>query len=169
MMIGFRFLTIHGAAHFFSHIDVDNRNNVDNRNILCYNVDTVIIPRCRAGCNGRKACHKGYSKVERWLLPREAGRATARVPTTPLHCPRPYNDGDSRERVERLLRSPERAIEGALLRSSTGIASDRYIWCFLFKTRCDRTTASVLARSANDACASTDFVSQAERKAPISY
>src|SRR5260370_12017377 len=36
-------------------------------------------------------------------------------------------------------------------------------------TRCDRTTASVLARSANDAGASTDFVSQAERKAPISY
>jgi hypothetical protein len=30
--------------------------------------------------------------------------------------------------------------------------------------RCDRTTASVLARSANDAGASTDFVSQAERK-----
>src|SRR5713101_9123202 len=54
-------------------------------------------------------------------------RATARVPTAPLHCPRPYNDGDSRERVERLLRSPERAIEGALLRSSTGIASDRYV------------------------------------------
>ncbi len=232
MMIGFRFLTIHGAAHFFSHIDVNNENNVDNRNILCYNVDTVIIPRCRAGCNGRKACHKGYSKVERWLLPREAGRATARVPTTPLRlcwrmkeilecaliqgdrkgspllytawgaalfvysrggaCPRPaalhflylspaksYNDGDSRERVERLLRSPERAIEGALLRSSTGIASDWYVWCFLFKTRCDRTTASpisycktptnaatrVLTCSANDACASTDFVSQAERKA----
>src|SRR5260221_228602 len=98
-----------------------------------------------------------------------AGRATARVPTTPLHCPRPYNDGDSRERVERLLRSPERAIEGPLLRSSTGIASDRYVWCFLFKTRFDRTTASVLARSANDAGASTDCVSQAERKAPISY
>src|SRR5258708_10940967 len=37
------------------------------------------------------------------------------------------------------------------------------------KARCDRTTASVLARSANDAGASTDFVSQAERKAPISY
>src|SRR5216683_3350343 len=31
--------------------------------------------------------------------------------------------------------------------------------------RCDRTTASVLARSANDAGASTDFVSQVERKA----
>src|SRR5260370_1409981 len=71
MMIGFRFLTIHGAAHFFSHVDVDNGNNVDNGNTLCYNVDTVIIPRYRAGCNGRKACHKGYSKVERWLLPRE--------------------------------------------------------------------------------------------------
>src|SRR5260370_1084448 len=33
------------------------------------------------------------------------------------------------------------------------------------RIRCDRTTASVLARSANDAGASTDFVSQAERKA----
>src|SRR5260370_35796501 len=180
MMIGFRFLTIHEAAHFFSHIDVNNENNVDNRNILCYNVDTVIIPRCRAGCNGRKACHKGYSKVERWLLPREAGRATARVPTTPLKlcwrmkeilecaliqgdrkgspllytawgaalfvysragaCARPpafrflylspaksYNDGDSRELVERLFRSPERGLERGRLRASTRNCSDPYL------------------------------------------
>src|SRR6266446_2417970 len=104
MMIGLRFLTIHGAAHFFSHIDVDNENNVDNRNILCYNVDTVIIPRYGAGCNGRKACHKGYSKVERWLLPREGWKGDRKGPHHPTPLPRPYNDGDSRERVERLLR-----------------------------------------------------------------
>ena len=67
--------------------------------------------------------------------------------------------------TERGAMAGKRAIEGSFLRSSTGIASDRYVWCFLFKTRCDRTTASVLARSANDAGASTDFVSQAERKA----
>src|SRR5260221_14073194 len=71
--------------------------------------------------------------------------------------------------AERGAMAGKHAIEGALLRSSTGIASDRYVWCFLFKTRFDRTTASVLARSANDAGASTDCVSQAERKAPISY
>src|SRR5260370_42058845 len=56
--------------------------------------------------------------------------------------------------TERGAMAGKRAIEGALLRSSTGIASDRYAWCFLFKTRCDRTTVSVLARSANDAAAS---------------
>jgi len=53
--------------------------------------------------------------------------------------------------TERGAMAGKHAIEGSLLRSSTGIASDRYVWCFLFKTRCDRTTASVLARSANDA------------------
>src|SRR5258708_34901550 len=40
-------------------------------------------------------------------LTERAGRATARVPTAPLRCPRPYNDGDSCARVEQLLRSPD--------------------------------------------------------------
>ena len=140
--------------------------------IETYYVIMLTLSSYRAterGAMAGKHAIRATQKSSAGYCQERAGRATARVPTTPLHCPRPYNDGDSRERVERLLRSPERAIEGPLLRSSTGIASDRYVWCFLFKTRCDRTTASVLARSANDAGASTDCVSQAERKAPISY
>ena len=139
--------------------------------IETYYVIMLTLSSYRAterGAMAGKHAIRATQKSSAGYCQERAGRATARVPTTPLHCPRPYNDGDSCERVERLLRSPERAIEGALLRSSTGIASDRYVWCFLFKTRCDRTTASVLARSANDAGASTDCVSQAERTAPIS-
>jgi hypothetical protein len=46
----------------------------------------------------------------------ELTRATARVPTTPLHRSRPYNDHDSYERSERLLGSPGDGLEGGAWR-----------------------------------------------------
>ncbi len=38
---------------------------------------------------------------------REGWKGDRKGPTAPLRCPRPYNDGDSCERVEQLLRSPD--------------------------------------------------------------
>jgi len=125
--------------------------NVDNENMLTIEtycvimLTTVIIPRSRAGCNGRKACHKGYSKVERLLLPGEGGRATARVeplvtarrglkgdrrvPTTPL-LPPPLHDGDSREGLSDFCETLSVPLKVRSYAPPLACFDGR--WCFLF-------------------------------------